>query len=185
MLAVSLKACIKCCRCNNCLTCVWHTEHEDQPTSSSACHRRAPAAGTYTAALWSRCLSLKDLATVAVLKSCAHADEEAPCMKQEHAYARLAMPFDKLQKRHGSGDTNTATRCLCDAVIMQGAHSSCLAANLVCNFKQMCCAACRYWLFDDKFLCRFLWHQSNECTSGARGILCQPGQTEAQHFGDI
>ena len=41
---------------------------------------------------------LEDLATVPVLIFCAHADEEAP-------YARLAMPFDKLQKRHGSGDS--------------------------------------------------------------------------------
>ncbi|DBA66133.1 TPA: hypothetical protein ACH3X2_002608 [Trebouxia sp. C0005] len=45
--------------------------------------------------------NVQDLATVAVLDFCAHADEEAPCMEQEHAYARLAMPFDKLQKRHG------------------------------------------------------------------------------------
>ncbi|KAL0023482.1 hypothetical protein WJX79_010906 [Trebouxia sp. C0005] len=32
-------------------------------------------------------------------------DEEAPCMEQEHAYARLGLPFDKLQKRYGPGDS--------------------------------------------------------------------------------
>ena len=153
-------------------------------SSASTCSRCAPS--IYTTALWLRCLLLEDLATVPVLIFCAHADEEAPCMKQEHAYVRLAMPFDKLQKRHGSGDTNTATMCLCDAVIMQAAHSSCLAANLAsCNFKQMCGVAYRYWIFDGKLLCRFLWHQSNRCTCGAPGILGQPGQTEAQHLGDI
>jgi len=153
-------------------------------SSASTCSRSAPT--IHTAALWVRCFLLKDRPTVAVLNFCAHADEEAPCMKQEHAYARLAMPFDKLQKRHGSGDTSTSTRCLCDAVIMQDAHLSCLAANLISyNFIHMCCAACRYWLFDDKLLCRFFWHQSSGCTCGAPGILRQPGQTEAQHFGDI
>ena len=76
---------------------------------------------------------------MAVLHFCAHADAAALCTQQEHIYARLAMPFYKLQKRHGSGDNSTATRCLCDAVIMQDAHSSCLAANLTsCHFTQMC-----------------------------------------------
>ncbi len=183
MLAVCLKACNQLVKMQQ-LSDLGVTYRTSRPaniiscmSSASTCSRCAPS--IYTTALWLRCLLLEDLATVPVLIFCAHADEEAP-------YARLAMPFDKLQKRHGSGDTNTATMCLGDAVIMQAAHSSCLAANLAsCNFKQMCGVAYRYWIFDGKLLCRFLWHQSNRCTCGAPGILGQPGQTEAQHLGDI
>ncbi len=75
---------------------------------------------------------------MAALVSCAYADEEALCVKQKHAYARLALPFDKMQKRLGSGDKyEQMLLCCSDHAIGSLKLSSCqldfLASSYTCG----------------------------------------------------